>query len=159
MNMTVAWFNVNEEPGTCSVQEGATLMIPSVSSVLTSLSVIGGGSAWDSAYEGNRCEGTCILRQAKTRSDLKKDESVNCAQTAETCALTTIMSANTCTIAAPVVTADVYPLSNTALGVSATVVASSLEIACEGVLQGITSLQFSVDISSACMESLKSLRV
>lgn len=154
MNMAVAWFNVNEEPGTCSAQEGAAisaLMIPAVNNIITSLSVIGGGRAWDSG-DGEDEDRRDLLEYSPGLEFDKDEERELCAKCRNVCYYNIYECKfvyNCCPCG------YCRRLSIPEKGVSASVVASSLEIACEGVLQGITSMHLSADISSACMESLK----
>lgn len=150
--MAVAWLNMSQDPGTCSVQEGAAisaLVIPALNTVMTGLSVIGGGGSWTSGYEGNRRE----LHDEDAGASEEDEERELCSKCRNACAVNMYeckYAYNCCPCG------YCRRLSLAAIaGVSTSVVASSLEIACEDVLQGIASLQLSVNISSACMESLK----
>lgn len=152
MNMAVAWLNMGEIPGTCSVQEGAAisaLMIPAVNNAITSLSVIGGGGTWMSGYEGNRRE---LLGEGSLESD-ENEERELCSKCRNACAVNQYECKyvyNCCPCG------YCRRLSLTAVaGISASAVALSLENACQAVLQSITSLQVSVNLSSACMNSLR----
>ena len=151
MDMAVAWLNMSEDPGTCSVQEGAAisaLIIPAINTVITSLSVIGGGGTWMPGYEGNRRE---LLSEGSLESD-ENEERELCTKCRNACSVNQYECKyvyNCCPCG------YCRRLSLTALsGVSASAVASLLEIACEGVLQSITTLQLSVNLTSACMDSV-----
>lgn len=158
MNMAVAWFNVNEEPGTCTVEEGAVisaLMVPAINSVLKTLSVIGGGRAWEEGHEENRRSMLASTENEESIESEEAEERELCANCKNACAYNFYECKyvyNCC----PCGYCRRLSLLGPILGVSATVVASSLEITCEGVLLGITSLQLQADLSSSCMTSLKS---
>ena len=157
MDMAVAWFNVNAEPGTCNAEEGAAisaLMIPAVNIVMTGLSVIGGGRAWDLGDEEDRRDLQAYFPGEDSVESSKGDERELCTNCRNACAINMYECRyvyNCC----PCGYCRRLSLLDMEKGVSPSVVASTLEIACEGVLQGITSSQLSVDLSSACMESLK----
>lgn len=157
MDMTVAWFNVNAEPGTCTAEEGtaiSALMIPAVNKVMKGLSVIGGGRAWDAGDEKDR---RSLLEHLSGGDALESSEGEDrelCSKCRSACAVNFFECKYVFNCCPCGYCRRLSPLDEEE-GVSASVVASSLEIACEGVLEGITSLQLSVKLSDACMESLK----
>ncbi len=159
MDMSVAWFNTNDAPGTCTSEEGAAIsevMVPALAAVMKGLSVLGGGAEWDLGDDEDRRN----LHELSDGEEALRSESNEKGRElcGPTCAFVCSYSDYQCRYVFNCCRCGycrrLSPLAADA-DVSTSVVASSLEIACVGILEDIVSSQLKVELSSACMDSLK----
>ncbi len=159
MDMSVAWFNANEPPGTCTSKEGAAisdLMVPALAAVMKGLTVIGGADEWDLGDAEDRRNLLLLSQGEDTLQAEVNEERELCGgpRCAFVCPISTFECKYVWNCCRCGYCRRLSPLETEA-DVSTSVVASSLEIACVGILEDIISLQVKVELSSACMESLK----